>query len=87
MIDAYKRLYKKHELEQALRVALNDRASGVLVTQVNFQDGGGSGVPIQGDPNEIIEILELALKEIDSGQEAQTPLASGFNFSCRRMET
>jgi hypothetical protein len=87
VIAAYKRCYSRSQLEDALRIALNDRAAGVMVTQINFQDGGGSGVPITGDPNEIIEILELTLQEIESGTESRPPLAAGINFATRRTET
>lgn len=90
VIDAYKRLYTRAQLETALRKALDDRASGVLVTQVNFQDGGGSGQMIGGDPNEVIEILEAVLKVLDAGDGATTAppgLMSSVNFSTRRTET
>lgn len=89
VIDAYIRCYSKSQLEDALRIALHDRATGVLVTQVSFQDGGGSGTPISGDPNEIIEILELALKQIESGGETHRApaLSAAVNFNRRRTET
>jgi hypothetical protein len=88
VIAAYLRIYTPAQLTAALTTALNDRASGVLVTQVNFQDGGGSGQMITGDPNEIIEILELCLQRIDDpSQAAKKPLAAGMNFSSRRSET
>lgn len=87
VIAAYKRCYTEAQLEEALRIALNDRASGVLITQVNFQDGGGNGQAISGDPNEIIEILELALQETEAGTIANKPLSSRINFNTRRCET
>lgn len=90
VILAYKRLYSRPQVEAALRQALADRAAGVLVTQVNFQDGGGSGQMIGGDPNEVIEILELTLQamEADENGPAGPPgLASSVNFSLRRSET
>jgi hypothetical protein len=88
VIAAYLRIYNPAELRAALVTALNDRASGVLVTQVNFQDGGGSGEVMSGDPNEIIEILELCLQRIDDPtQAAKKPLAAGMDFSKRRSET
>jgi hypothetical protein len=90
VIDAYKRLYNRAEVEAALKQALNDRASGVQVTQINFQDGGGSGQMIGGDPNEVIETLELVLQAMDAGENAITGppgLASSVNFSLRRSET
>lgn len=87
VIAAYKRCYTQAELKTALMVALNDRAAGVLVTQVNFQDGGGSGTPISGDPNEIIEIMELCLQELESGEAAHKPLSTAINFNLRRSET
>jgi len=86
VISAYRRCYSKAQLEEALRIALHDRATGVLVTQVNFQDGGGSGAPIAGDPNEIIEILEITLQQIERGT-AGGPMNSAFNFNTRRLET
>jgi len=87
VISAYKRCYTFEQLTEALQIALNDRASGVLVTQVSFQEGGGSGQPITGDPNEIIEILELTLQDIENGGSTRPPLAAGINFSTRRSET
>lgn len=88
VIAAYKRCYSKSQLEEALRIALHDRATGVMMTQVNFQDGGGSGVPITGDPNEVIEILEIALQEMESGTaDGMQPLTSCINFSTRRFES
>lgn len=87
VISAYKRCYSVSQLTEALQIALSDRASGVLVTQVSFQEGGGSGQAITGDPNEIIEILELTLQEIESGESSRPPLASVINFSTRRSET
>ena len=87
VIDAYIRCYSEAQLEEALRVALNDRAAGVMVTQVSFQDGGGSGTPITGDPNEIIEILELALRKIDDGENHAPPLTAAVNFHTRRYQT
>jgi hypothetical protein len=90
VISAYRRCYSVPQLEEALRVALHDRATGVLVTQVSFQDGAGSGTPITGDPNEIIEILELTLQQIESGAEpnaAPPPMTAPINFNRRRSET
>lgn len=88
VISAYLRLYTRAEIEQALAVALADRASGVLMTQVNFESGGGSGQAIAGDPNEVIEILEICLQRLDDPQAvAKKPLASRMNFSTRRYET
>lgn len=88
IIAAYLRIYTPAELRTALGTALNDRAAGVLVTQVNFAEGGGSGQVISGDPNEVIEILELCLQRIDNPTAAtQKPLASVINFSPRRSET
>ena len=86
VIAAYLRIYTPAELKSALAVALNDRATGVQVTQVSFQDGGGSGQVISGDPNEIIEILELCLQRL-ADPNARKPLASAFNFNFRRSET
>lgn len=88
VISAYVRLYTAEQLETALGVALADRAAGVTITNVAFDGGGSSGQPISGDPNELIEILEMALRqkngEADSGPQ---PLASGVNFRTRRFET
>ena len=88
VISAYQRRFTRAQLEAALDQALNDLASGVRLTQVNFQDGGGSGQVIEGDPTELVEILELALRAVESGVAAsQGGLAAGVNFSCRRVET
>jgi hypothetical protein len=88
VIAAYRRVYTRSQLEQALLQAVQDRSSGVLVTQVNFQEGGGSGQPIGGDPNEVIEIMELCLQEIDGDRATgPQPLSSVVNFSARRSET
>jgi hypothetical protein len=89
VIAAYKRLYTVSELETALRQALADRAAGVLVTQVSFQDGAGSGQVISGDPNEVIEILMLALEQKENAEAPTSPggLASSVNFNTRRSET
>lgn len=87
VIRAYLRIYSKAQLKEALAIALNDRASGVVVTQVNFSEGGGSGAPIQGSPNEIIEILELCLQRLDDPTATPPPLASAMNFRNRRFET
>jgi hypothetical protein len=90
VIDAYLRLYTREQIESALREALADRASGVQVTQASFQDGGGSGVVIPGDPNEVIVILELCLKTLDSqmtGGVTGGGISSRVNFRFRRTET
>lgn len=87
VIAAYLRLYKKAELEQALRIALDDRANGVVTTQVNFEGGGGSGQMISGDPNEVIEILELCLQRLDDGSSQKPAMGSRMSFSRRRFET
>jgi hypothetical protein len=88
VISAYLRLYTPEQLETALAAALADRASGVLVTNISFAEGGGSGQAIQGDPNEIIEILELCLQRLDNPDAPDhQPLASRVNFSRRRFET
>lgn len=88
VIAAYLRIYTAAELKSALAIALNDRATGVVVTQVNFSEGGGSGQMISGDPNEIIEILELCLQRVDDPtSKAAKPLSSVMNFSTRRSET
>jgi hypothetical protein len=88
MIDAYKRQYTVQQLTAAQAQALADRTSGVQVTQVNFQDGGGTGTLISGDPNEIIEITEIAIQEMELTREIGTkPLAAAMNFSSRRFET
>lgn len=88
MIDAYKRHYTVEQLTAAQKQALADRTSGVQVTQVNFQDGGGTGTMISGDPNEIIEITELALQEMENTRETGIkPMAAAMDFSKRRFET
>lgn len=88
VIAAYLRIYTAAELESALGIALNDRAAGVMVTQVSFSEGGGSGQLISGDPNEVIEILELCLQRLDDpSAQAAKPLSSVMNFSTRRSET
>lgn len=88
MIDAYKRQYSEAELATAQKIALSDRAAGVQITQVSFQDGGGSGTMISGDPNEVIETMEICLQEIAGTREAQTAaLSAPVNFSARRFET
>lgn len=88
VLSAYLRIYTRSQIEQALAAALADRAAGVVMTQVSFQDGGGSGQPISGNPNEIIETMELCLRQLDG--EASTgppPLSTAVNFSLRRSET
>ena len=87
VISAYRRCYTVDQLTTALTQALNDRASGVLVTNISFDAGGGSGTPITGDPNEVIEILELALRAEEGQAPANASLASGVNFQTRRSET
>ncbi|MEO5712173.1 MAG: hypothetical protein ABIT37_01685 [Luteolibacter sp.] len=88
VIAAYIRCYNPAQLLAALNQALADRTAGVLVTQVNFQDGGGSGVPITGDPNELIEILEICLQRTDNPEATgQKPISSVMNFNSRRSET
>lgn len=43
---------------------------------------------ISGDPNEIIEILEICLQRLDDPTtSAQKPLASRMSFRNRRSET
>lgn len=86
VISAYRRCYTADQLQLALVQALNDRASGVMVTNISFDAGGGSGTPITGDPNEVIEILELALRAEEGGQTGPS-LAAGVNFNTRRSET
>lgn len=87
VIAAYLRIYSAAELTSALAIALNDRAAGVIVTQVNFSEGGGSGQMIAGDPNEIIEIMEICLQRLDNPAAQAPPLASVINFRTRRSET
>lgn len=87
VISAYLRIYSQEQLTTALTQALADRASGVQVTQVNFQDGGGAGQVIAGDPNEVIEILELCLQRLDNPDTGPKPLSSRMSFRHRRSET
>jgi glycerate kinase len=88
MIDAYKRHYTAEQLAAAQKQALADRTSGVQITQVNFQDGGGTGSMISGDPNEIIEITEIALQEMEGDRETGIkPMSAAVNFCTRRFET
>ncbi len=88
VISAYTRVYSREQLEAALRIALDDRAAGVLVTQANFENGGGTGQMIQGDPNEVIEIIETCLQELDNPESAGLrPMAAGVSFRHRRSET
>jgi hypothetical protein len=88
VISAYLRIYSKAQLTAALTQALADRASGVQVTQVNFQDGGGAGQVIAGDPNEVIEILELCLQRLENPDAAgPKPLSARMSFRFRRSET
>lgn len=88
VIAAYCRRYTRAQIESALDAALADRASGVQVTNISFSEGGGSGQVINGDPNEVIEILEMCLRRLDDPDAAETPpLASRINFSRRRCET
>lgn len=86
IIDAYCRRYSQSQLEAALDQALADYASGVKITQVNFQEGGGTGQMIQGDPGQLIEILEIALKQKAGASKGPPPLAHSVNFSTRRSE-
>lgn len=88
VIAAYKSTYTLAELKGMLKTALEERASGVLVTQVNFQDGGGSGQAMVTDPNEMIEILQIAISEIEDGAAAgPPPMAGRITFRNRRSET
>ena len=88
VIDGYKLLYSQKEIEMALGQALADRAAGVRVTSVNLGDAGGAGQMITGDPNEIVETLVLALKQLKGEDTAgPPPLASVVNFAGRRVET
>lgn len=89
VIEAYKSAYNLAELRAMLKQALEDRASGVQVTQANFQDAGGSGQMMPVDPNEIIEILQIAISELENPTSAKgpPPLAAGISFRFRRSET
>ena len=88
VIDGYKLLCSKSEIETALRAALADRAAGVVTTSIHIGDAGGNGQMIAGDPNEIAETLVLALKQINGElTDGPPPLASHVNFSGRRVET
>lgn len=89
VINAYKSAYTPAELKAMLRQALDDRASGVQVTQANFQDAGGSGQMMPVDPNEIIEILQIAIQELESpnGPSGPPPMSARMNFRTRRSET
>ena len=88
VISAYKRCYTTEQLRSALMQALNDRASGVQVTQATFQDGSGAGQMISGDPNEVIETIEICLQQIEAGDDYTPPaLSTAVNFRTRRAET
>lgn len=87
VISAYARRFSREQIETALDIALADRASGVLVTQASFQDGSGSGQIISGDPNEVIEILELVLRQLDAPDSPPPGLVSAVDFRSRRAET
>jgi 2-methylcitrate dehydratase PrpD len=88
VIDGYLLLYSKSDLEGALRQALSDRAAGVHVTSYHLGDAGGAGQMISGDPNEVIEILTIAIKQANGElTKGPPPLASVVNFSGRRVET
>ncbi|MFT3992152.1 MAG: hypothetical protein QM680_12155 [Luteolibacter sp.] len=87
VVDAYVLRYSKAQMEAALDQALADRAAGVQVTQINFESGGGAGQMIGGDPNEVIEILTLALRQLLGDVVGPPPLMSSINFGARRSET
>lgn len=88
VIAAYKSTYTLVELRVMLRTALEERASGVALTQVNFQEGGGSGQVLSADPNEMIEILQTAIFEMENPDESgPKPLSSAVTFNRRRSET
>lgn len=88
VIAAYKSAYTLAELRAMLKTALDERASGVTVTQVNFQEGGGTGQVMASDPNEMIEILQIAISELEAGDSlGPLPMASRVTFRNRRSET
>lgn len=88
VIAAYRSAYTLAELRAMLKTALEERASGVHVTQINFQDGGGSGQVMPTDPNEMIEILQIVISELESGESlGPPPMASRVTFRNRRSET
>lgn len=71
-----------------LKTALEERAAGILITQANFGDAGGTGQVLPVDANEMIEILQLAITEKENPTApTQQPLAAAMNFRTRRSET
>ncbi len=84
IVAAYCRIYSREQLEAALRTALDNLASGVVVTKVSYEGGSTEGV-IAGDTGELIAILNECLDTMDG-----KPLPSEvsyFDFSRQRLGT
>lgn len=81
--------YTATELADLRKDALADLASGVQVTNVSLEGGGGSGTPIRMDPARMVRVLAQAIKIADGTDENPLPggMMSGVNFSTRRAET
>lgn len=83
-VEAYCLRYSKEQIETALDRALNDRASGVTITEVSYEGGSTRGV-ISGEPSYLIAVLNACLKRL-GGVAGDAP-TTFLDFSRTRLGT
>lgn len=86
IIRAYCRLYSKAQLEEALREALANFSSGVVVTNVSWE-GGSTGGQLSGKSEELIPILEACLERKENPTAVVAKDDLYYDFSARRTGT
>jgi len=87
--------YTVAELEDFLKQALADLASGVQVTSINLEGGGGSGTAMKMNPERMVGILRKAIaarQDIDGGGDGSSacherPMGHAMNFNQRPART
>lgn len=85
LADTYTEAQLRADLELAL-AALTAEKDNVVLTSLQFVDGGGQGQYVEGNPERVVTLLQLALDYQANGDTA-APLSSSFNFGTRRTTT
>lgn len=86
LVRAYRENFELAELKAMLKAALEELASGVVVTSVNLDGGGGAAVKGDMKTADVVAALQVAIEE---EEEAPNPsknegMASVVNFGSRR---
>ena len=87
VVNAFKRVYMREQLETALTTASADLISGVQITRITFEGGGADGRPISGAPDYIVEHLEVAIAQLDEPSITSRPNSAFMDLSRRPWGT